>query len=350
MLTWANVVDVRSTRLHQDQLGTGSIGELIPRANNFPHQGANKLADQSRLKEIGDLLAKRFIARPDVKAAQWNDRVYSPVMTREEPRQHVKFTRDDLNNHILGRASFGHYMIGTDNQVKLFAFDIDLEKSGMLPDTFNANPDVTTDVYLDYKDYPLIFDAASNKTSTTPGNPRDFWYKRFADKSPSTFAKQHMIKTQFRMLANELAVATKTLLDIPVAMAYSGSKGVHVYGFTGRISAAEAREAMKVVLESVGTWQPARGDNFYTRNPHPDDAKDPFLACGQYSLEIFPKQDDMSGGKEYGNLMRLPLGVNKKAPRDKAFFLDPRAPLTEFVEMDPIEALTTDDPWRFPGN
>lgn len=304
------------------------------------------MADQSRLKEIGNELAKKFVARPEVKAVQWNDKVYSPAIDKKtDPPTNLGFTRDDLNNHILGRASFGHYMIDANNQAKLFAFDIDLEKSGWLPTVFNVNAEDPNDLYDGWQEYPLIFDAALNRTTTTPGNPRDFWYNRFTKKN---FAAEHMIKTQFRMLANELARATKELLDIPVAIAYSGSKGVHVYGFTGKSPANEIREAANLVLDSLETWKPLRGKNFFTRNPHESDKGDHFTACGQFSLEIFPKQDDI-GNKEYGNLMRLPLGINKKAPKDKAFFLDPRAPLTEFVEMDPIEALTTNDPWRFPG-
>jgi hypothetical protein len=141
-------------------------------------------------------------------------------------------------------------------------------------------------------------------------------------------------------MAGLLAATIHNELQIPVAAYYSGSKGVHVYGFTGLVDAWEAREGARIVLESMSCWEPLRGINFFQ---HKD--KHPFEGYPNISVEIFPKQDTMTDKSGLGNLMRAPMGRNIKNPKDPTFFLDLRSPLNELRPVDPVWALTTSSQW-----
>lgn len=262
-----------------------------------------------------------FIARRDVKAIQHSDGSWSPHTTdgkKESPR--LPWKRKDIDAHLAGEVTYGHYMLGQDDQVKLFAFDIDLNANVPedKPNPFQGYWKVYDDDHLDGA--PVMFDA------------RECWRDR---KHPS----RQFTKTEFRLIATELMAAIESELEIPCAAAYSGGKGIHVYGFTGLISAADAREGADIVLESVGGWEATRGGNFY-RPTNWQDSRTPFR---NLTIEVFPKQDSLAG-KDLGNLMRLPLGKNHKNPKDPTFFIDMSAPMTELVHVDPIRALT-ESPW-----
>ena len=156
------------------------------------------------------------------------------------------------------------------------------------------------------------------------------------------------------------------LLGIHTAVAYTGNKGIHVYGFTGTVKAGDARDAAELVMESGKYFKPSRGDNFYaderrevipmtvddgpeteylrrwqTEGPLPGFSPDVFH---NFHVEVFPKQRSLEG-KDLGNLVRLPLGKNLHAPSDPTFFVDLTAALTEFKPVDPVWALTTPNPW-----
>lgn len=131
--------------------------------------------------------------------------------------------------------------------------------------------------------------------------------------------------------------------DLPCVAAYSGGKGVHVYALTGLISAADARDGAAIALEALGGWKPSRGDNFYR-----SEDTDPFTGYPNLSIEIFPKQDSLAG-KDLGNLMRVPLGRNKRS-KDPTFFINPNTPMTRMEPLDPVHALTTADPWKMPND
>jgi len=47
--------------------------------------------------------------------------------------------------------------------------------------------------------------------------------------------------------------------------------------------------------------------------------------------------------------MRIPLGKNLKST-DPTFFIDMTSPLADMVPVDPAWALTTDNPWKRPGD
>jgi len=262
---------------------------------------------------LADLFARKFIARPDAKAVQVADgswRLHTVDGRRESPR--LPWRREDLNAHIAGQASYGHYLLHPDNTCKLFAFDIDLEKTGKLP-----HGDGPSDPWLHFYDEPDL---------------RGAWLYR--GHPARTF-----MKYQFKLMAHMLMRAIHEQLQIPCAATYSGGKGVHVYGFTGPIPAADAREGIKIVLDHLGCFKAVRGENFYK---HVEE--DPDKGFPNLSIETFPKQGTLDG-KDLGNLMRLPLGRNLKS-HDPTFFIDMTTPLAEMVPVDPEWALTTDNPWK----
>lgn len=251
---------------------------------------------------IAKLFAKKFIARPDVKAEQQGNGAYHPV---EE-----KFTMQDLRDHLSKDRTYGHYLIDPDSdQCKFFAFDIDFEVAGWLPDG----------------------DEHITETASAV-NPRVAWRDR---KHPA----RNFMKSQLMHVAGLLASKAHRELDLPVAIAYSGYKGVHVYCFTGPIVTSKAREGAQLVMELAGGVL-HKGNNFYHLP-----GEETFLE--NLSIEIFPKQETI-GDKKYGNLMRLPLGVNRKAPTDPTFFIDltqPPAAMTPVKTESVVQYLENGDPW-----
>lgn len=78
---------------------------------------------------------------------------------------------------------------------------------------------------------------------------------------------------------------------------FSGAKGYHFWFFLERpISAARIRQALTAVCDSLT----------------------PDLSC--FSLEVFPKQDHLSG-KGFGNLVKLPLGIHRQTGK-RSFFTE----------------------------
>lgn len=261
--------------------------------------------------ELEALIARRFIARSDVKAVQAPDGQYRPV--RE------KFTMGDLSDHLAGRVTYGHYLIGPENIVKGFTFDIDLKTSG---------------VWIEHPDLSTTFteEAWEDGTVRHPCNPRDLWRDRSHPARP-------WMKLQLRTIAEMLSSRARHSLGIDVACAYSGHKGVHVYGLTGPIPAREAREAAQLVLASFPGVFAVNGNHY--------DVHDSIWGgFSNFTVEVFPKQDTVDPG-HFGNLLRLPLGRNNKSPGDPTFFLDQRLAHTELLpHPDPVALLASGDPWK----
>lgn len=258
-----------------------------------------------------------MISRPEVKAVQNSKGEYRPV--------HEPFKLPDLLDHISGNKTYGHYLVNQSDNCKFFCFDIDMRKKGMLPLSANG-----AGQNLFFTEQPLREYWGSRK----PGASRDF------------------LKLRMKMLANQLASSINRVLEIPTAVAYSGSKGVHVYGFTGKTTATLARQGASIVMDELargkmGHWEIERGNNFY-KYVSAGRADDPDTNYSQFGLEVFPKQDSVEGKeKGLGNLLRLPTGVNLHSPkRDRAFFLDMRTALTDFSPRDAVEALTTSNQWQ----
>ncbi len=268
--------------------------------------------------ELAKLFASKFIARPDLKAQQHADGSYTPL-------RGSKFKASDIDAHIAGEVTYGHYLLNTDDTTKLFCFDLDLRGTklvdgvevpdGMLP-SLGLNPG---DVYGGF----------------SPANPRQVWANR---RDP----RRNYLKFCMRLCGHMLAERIFSELDIPVAVAYSGSKGIHVYGLTGRVPASDARDGAQIVLDSMGLFELERGDSMYRTKS--DDVEDPFH---NFSLEVYPKQGSLEG-KDLGNLLRLPLGKNTKS-KDPTFFVDMTSALADLKPVDPIWALTTTNPWKRQG-
>jgi hypothetical protein len=281
-------------------------------------------------KDLAKLFASRFIQRPDIKAVQlerntktlkqgdwFPDAKIDPEKRPNSPHLPHGFNMDHLLAHIGGERTYGHYMLNKENKCKLFAFDIDLIDKPEGNYVNNFAPDGETD-YMEQ-----VVEGQ---------NPRELWHDRRAIEARNWY------KYQLKHTAHILAAKVREL-DIDCAVAYSGSKGVHVYGFTGSLPASEVREAALLVLDMVDEFELSKGQHFWKHKN-----MDPFMGFGSnIEIEVFPKQDKLDG-KSHGNLMRLPLGKNWKNPKDPTFFLDMTAPLGSFVpHPDPLKLLQGGD-------
>lgn len=280
--------------------------------------------------ELANLIARRFIARPDVKAVQHRDGSWSPhTVTGKRDGERIPWKRSHVLEHITGAKTYGHYLLNTDSTCKLFAFDIDLEKDGWIPDPWS--PTVKEDGSLNETFVQIDSKALGND------GLRDIWLDR------KHHARTYM-KLQFKQIAHKLLQGIHDELELECAAAYSGGKGVHVYGFLPKpLPAEEAREGALAVLDALTCFTPYKGINFYK---HKDES--PLTGFPNLSIEVFPKQSSLDG-KDLGNLMRLPLGKNLKSS-DPTFFIDMTSPLADMKPIDPIWALTTDNPWKRPGD
>lgn len=270
------------------------------------------------MSSLANLFASKLIARTDVKAVQHSDGSYTPDRS--------PWKRADLEAHLAGQRTLGHYVLDTDDTCKLFCFDVDLRGvrrsgDGEAPDGFlpldGLGPE---DAYYNF----------------IPDNPRKAWSNRADPRRP-------YLKFSMRLAGAMLAERIWSELGIHVAVAYSGNKGIHVYGlFNRRIPAADARDGAMIVLESMGIWQTERGDSVFGVKD-----RDPENPLVNFTVEVYPKQPSLKG-KDLGNLLRLPLGRNCKSP-DPTFFMDLTSALAEMRPVDPEWALTTSDPWKRPN-
>lgn len=261
---------------------------------------------------LENLISKRFISRTDVKAVQTPNGEYRPVNT--------PWKREDLQKHIAGSATFGHYMLGKDDTCKLIAFDVDIEKRS------EKNPVGWLPTEPDFENF-------------TECNPREVWADR------SKVHQRAWLKYELHSAAHVLLRGIEDLLAVPAAVAYSGGKGIHVYAFTGPVSGADARVGAEIVLEAIDQFKLWRGNNFY-RVGNPSSG----VLYSNLSVEIYPKQSAVDSKDGYGNLMRLPLGRNLKS-KDPTFFMDMTAPLGQLVPLDPMIALSDGySPWTRVGD
>lgn len=252
-------------------------------------------------KEIAKLLAAKFIERRDVKAVQYRDMkgtdMYVPhrvFKTKED----IPVRLQDLIDHVECRATFGHYIVSPENTCRVFAFDIDIIKETYLMPMFEADP--------------VIVEA-----------PRDVWL------NGANREAQLDMGLQMRSISYELALSVKETLGIPVTVHYSGCKGVHVTGLLDRgTPAIDARQMCDSVLHSLDHFELFKGKNFWRSSHYP-----------ALYVETFPKQEELNSKDGYGNLLRLPLGMNIKSGK-KSFFVDLDKPLTKWSHDDPILTLT----------
>lgn len=274
--------------------------------------------------DLAKLLSLRFIQRRDAKAEQTSDGAWHPVRefnpeTGKNDGPNIPWKMGDLRAHIEGTRTFGNYLADADSNVKLFVLDIDLDATGhwvqwpyLGADSPEANRYFTDDQAVNDERF-------MNDTVIHESTPREDWHDR---KHPG----REWYKMQLRSLSDLLNRAITKELGLQTAIAYTGNKGLHVYGFTGTISAVQAREAALLALEYAANIWPYgaevsahRGKNFYKF----DDGQ-PHSELSNMTVEVFPKQDIISSGG-YGNLVRLPLGRNLKHSKDPCFFIDQTA-------------------------
>lgn len=280
-------------------------------------------------QDLASILARRFICRRDAKARQRPDGTYAPVRAADGSDE--PWSMRDLADHLEGGAAYGHYLLDRESKTKLFCFDIDLNDS---PGTWVWEPDFTQlPGWANYESAVLDKWIADNTKIYQTPSPRQDWKNR-------AHPARAWYKLHMRLLAEKLTLRITEELGVPAVAAYTGSKGIHVYGFTGHIPAAQAREGARLVLETVPGFEPDSGSVFWR-----DRNTDPREGFSNFTIEVFPKQDTVKGGG-YGNLLRLPLGKNMKNPQDPCFFLDQTAPLKEFrPHPDPVFLLETGKPW-----
>lgn len=301
--------------------------------------------------ELAGLFARRFIQRRDVKAVQLagplgalNKGDWIPDRKFREPNPHAPlgFKMSHLVSHIAGENTYGHYLLDSDSKCRLFAFDIDLEKTNpsRRPKQLNNGLQGSYVKMPDWKDLPAdLSPEAQEEWATTAmivtngADPRDLWADRREKEARAWY------KLQMKELAAKFIKIIQTDLDLPCAVAYSGSKGIHVYGFTGPLPADEVRAGAELVLKLSGEFESFRGQNFWRhKNPNP------IHGYPSFSIEVFPKQGSVDTNG-LGNLMRLPLGKNHKSS-DPTFFLDMNKPMMDFSpHPDPVKLLETGDPF-----
>jgi len=283
--------------------------------------------------DLAKLISRKFLQRPDAKAQQSADGAWHPVRefnkaTGKFDGPNIPWKMRDLRDHLEGTKTFGNYMVDQNGNVKLFVLDIDLEKTG----TWCEWPDLTLDKYHT-EDHTLNSERFKADTVIHQSSPREDWLDR---RHPG----RKWYKIQLREIADLLNRAIQKELGIQTAIAYTGSKGLHVYGFTGTCSASQARTGALLALEAAANlWPgendiiPVRGKNFYKFTD-----QDPTSYFNNVSIEVFPKQDAVSHGG-YGNLVRLPMGKNLKNPKDPCFFID-----TSILRVSGAEIVPHPDP------
>jgi hypothetical protein len=152
---------------------------------------------------LANLFASKFIARPDVKAIQYADGSWAPhTTTRKFDGPRIGWRREDLEAHFSGAQTFGHYMLNHDDKVKLFAFDIDLEK--------NSGPEIAESDPRFYRGHWVDDDGTVH-----PFDAREAWLDR-------AHPSRNWSKYQLRMVSHRIAAIISEELVLPVAVAYSG--------------------------------------------------------------------------------------------------------------------------------
>lgn len=307
-------------------IGTTPHGSVTARQKRDGRTTRPDLGTDLSDTALATLIGKTFIARRDVKAIQHSNGSYSPVLIdQNDPRSYAPWHGSDILAHLASEATYGHYVLDVNNQTKLFAFDIDFKKN---TPKFTGNwrqhgPD----------DDPWGTLLEEEHWKSNDIDPRLAWGQRGHPARP-------WLCLALRIAANDLARLVHDELGIPVAVAYSGNKGLHVYGLTGLVPAQVARDAAEgVIAASKCGFVLEKGKNFFgVADQSPDNP------LRNISVEIFPKQTSLDTDG-LGNLLRLPLGTNRHSGRP-GFFIDLKAPFTTMAKLDPFTAIQVGDPWQ----
>ena len=292
--------------------------------------------DNEQAKYLARFIAKNMIAREDVKASQL------PSGQGAYVRDDSKWTMRDLIAHVTGGRTYGHYLLDQDSNVKIIAFDIDLNQTGTyIPfapgdlERYVENPDLLNDEYF------------------IECNPREAWVDR---KHPA----RPWLKHQMRELADRFAAACWEN-ELPTFATYSGNKGIHIYGLLdGRTPAADARILAYNIADQVAANLSRQGDTYEIVSSKGKsfyyiscDTASRYRSFDNFSIEVFPKQDRIEPNR-LGNLIRLPFGTNLKNPKDPTFVIDQQAAgstLAPIADFDTLKTrLESGNPWRASTN
>lgn len=250
-----------------------------------------------------------MIERRDVKAIQNDKGAYRPdgrYVQRDgkwECEEYFPWKGTDILDHITGNKTYGHYLVSPEGNCRVFCFDIDIKATGKLR-TWDENA-VGGWVYGEELELRKIWQSKSDRVA------------------------HDELALQLRCMAEGLALRTHRVLDVPVAVSYSGNKGMHVYGLTGTMNASDCRLLAVDVLKGFECFEPVRGDAFWQHKE----------AYGALEIEVFPKQDEIAKDG-FGNLIRLPLGTHRKSDQ-AGYFVDMSTGYGEPWKMDdPMLALT----------
>lgn len=238
--------------------------------------------ETSQPTDIAKLLGMRFLARRNAYAVQHQNEDGHWGYARKTKDMKL----DLLVSHLAGDVSVGHYLINPEAweqdgvsylcHTRMFAFDIDPDK----------------------------------------GDARD----RAMENDPEIWRR--MI-----ILAHGLCQLSKRITGSLSIVSYGGAKGLHVLcPLRKKIDPVIAKEMGELILQDTG-FHTFKGDNFWKSDVWPD-----------LTVEIFPKQTHVEEGG-FGNLMRLPLGVNSKTKRE-AYFIPQEAEALGHMD-DPIATLTS---------
>lgn len=235
--------------------------------------------------DLALLIAERFIQQRSFKSWQSADGAWYPERTQ--------LVKADILAHLSGAKTLGHYVVDHNDTCRIFCFDIDVDKPRGPAQTW---PEGTID-------YRAHFGIEGDEINA-------------------------LLVKNLNAVAAALARRIHSKLGIPVAAAFSGSKGIHVYGFCDKLTtAADARAGALQTIRSFKKFLPTRGENFFQ---HP--------GLPGLSIEIYPKQDSVNKGEKMGNLLRLPLGINRKSGK-AGFFLRLDGDGTTFAPLAPQLAL-----------
>ena len=262
--------------------------------------------------ELAQTILDKFVQRHSAFAIQTDKGAYRPSAVYQCPhcptksqwatcRQHgggeneligyVPLDAARVQKHIDAEATYGHYIVDTDNTCRVLGFDIDLVKEV-------ERGGVTI-------------------------NPRDIFF----DKSHPL---QGEIKERFTQVIHGLMERSRRISESQVVATFSGNKGFHVYVLMPEPTVAgQVRALGHQILE--GAFEATRGDNFFKHTGWGTTSYD------EIEIEMFPKQDTV-GSDGFGNLMRLPLGTHQKSGRS-GFFLDPTFPNASIKPADPLAVL-----------
>ncbi len=135
---------------------------------------------------------------------------------------------------------------------------------------------------------------------------------------PVAAGEKDLVRRENRYLLSRLAELSAAQ-GLPCLIEFSGGKGFHFwYLFEGPVAAPLVRQALQGLAKRLT----------------------PDLSC--FSLEVFPKQDQLAG-KGLGNLVKLPLGIHRMTGRPSHFLhLSDRSPWEQLKVLDRVRLIKSE--------